>query len=238
MEQALEFYGKHAKDLESKDASKPDGGESAVTTTTEEPDKDVAGAADDSEPSLFKDSKDKKVILTDANVANPDDINVEEPEEEISTSEFVSPVEDAASENGEDSKKQAEATANVQILETPHPTEDKAVKCGESSKSADKQPQSTVKEADIKDYIRSTRGLSLETLAICLIPVHGVALTKSIDLTVLTDITLLSVGQQGYFWILLAEENIKNPLPLKKIHTDDVSWSLLSLLNQLKQIDE
>jgi len=239
MEKALEFYGKHSKELDTKDIAK--GGDNPVTSTSVAPEINVTGATDDTEPSLFKDKDDKKITKPDLDVANPDDINIEEPEEEVSTSEVLGSdnIEETVSENGEDSKRQIEILEKHEALEISQPAEKLDMKRGESSGTPETSLQnSTPKEEEVKDYIRATRGLCLETLAICLIPVHGVALTKSIDLTVLTDLTLLSVGQQGYFWILLAEENIKSPLPLKNIHTDDVSWSFLSLVNQLQQIDE
>jgi len=237
MEKALEFYGKHSKELETNDASKS--GEDSVASTSGVHEKDANGAAEDTEPSLFKDTNNTKIIKSDLEVSNPDDIIIEEPEEEVSTSDVISSdaVEDTVSEYGEDSTKQSETLESPEVLEPPQPEIIVNGKRGEPSESAVPN-QHHPREEEIKNYIRSTRGLCLETLAICLIPVHGVALTKSIDLAVLTDITLLSVGQQGYFWILVAEENIKAPLPLKKLHTDDVSWSFISLVNQLKQVDE
>jgi len=49
----------------------------------------------------------------------------------------------------------------------------------------------------IRDYLRSTRGLALQSLAIYLIPVKASVLSRAVDLRVLKRLTLLNVGSQG-----------------------------------------
>jgi len=90
----------------------------------------------------------------------------------------------------------------------------------------------------MSEYVRSTRGLALRTLAIYLIPIKASILSKAIDITVLKRVTLLNVGPQAPFWILLAKENKISPLPLQKIHTDNVTPHFLDLASQLDTLKE
>jgi hypothetical protein len=90
----------------------------------------------------------------------------------------------------------------------------------------------------MSEYVRSTRGLGLRTLAIYLIPIKASVLSKAIDISVLKRITLLNVGPQAPFWILLAKENKISPLSLQKIHTDNVTPHFLDLASQLDTLKE
>ncbi|KAF3767730.1 hypothetical protein M406DRAFT_97997 [Cryphonectria parasitica EP155] len=90
----------------------------------------------------------------------------------------------------------------------------------------------------INEYARSTRGLSLETLSIYLIPVKRSVLSRAIDLRVLQSITLLGVGNQAPIWSLFAKENQLHPLPLRKVFTDNVSLTFLTFLFQLPELHE
>jgi len=93
-------------------------------------------------------------------------------------------------------------------------------------------------EAQMSEYIRNTRGLTLQRLAIYLIPVKASVLYRAIDLTVLQEITLLNVGPQTPFWNVLEKENRVSPLPLRKIHTDNVTLPFLTLVNHLECVEE
>jgi predicted nucleic acid-binding protein len=90
----------------------------------------------------------------------------------------------------------------------------------------------------MSEYVRTTRGLTLRTLAIYLIPIKASVLARAIDLSVLQNITLLNVGPQIPFWNLLARENKLSPLPLRSIHTDNVTPPLLVLISQLDTVTE
>ena len=90
----------------------------------------------------------------------------------------------------------------------------------------------------MSDYVRNTRGLTLTSLAIYLIPIKASILSRAIDLTVLQNITLLNVGPQIPFWNLLARENKISSLPLRKIHTDNVTWPFLAFVSQLDTLTE
>ncbi|KAG8166560.1 hypothetical protein KVR01_002249 [Diaporthe batatas] len=90
----------------------------------------------------------------------------------------------------------------------------------------------------ITEYARSTRGLSLQTLGIYLIPVKASVLSKAVDLRVLRRITLLNVGNQAPIWALLAKENKQQPIALRKIFTDNVSVPFLTFASQLEELHE
>lgn len=90
----------------------------------------------------------------------------------------------------------------------------------------------------ISEYTRSTRGLSLHTLSIHLVPVKASVLSRAIDLRCLKRLTLLNVGNQASIWALLAKENKAQPLPLRHIFTDNVSVVFLTFVSQLAELDE
>ncbi|KAK0715673.1 hypothetical protein B0H67DRAFT_581269 [Lasiosphaeris hirsuta] len=98
--------------------------------------------------------------------------------------------------------------------------------------TADSQSQSII------DYIRSTRGLALQSFSVYLIPVKASVLTRALDLRVLRRITLLNVGSQAPIWLQLQKENKESPLPLRKIFTDNVSGTFLTFVNQLEELHE
>lgn len=90
----------------------------------------------------------------------------------------------------------------------------------------------------ISEYTRSTRGLSLDSLSIHLVPVKASVLSRAIDLRCLKRITLLNVGNQAPIWALLAKENKSQALPLRHIFTDNVSVVFLTLVSQLPELNE
>lgn len=94
------------------------------------------------------------------------------------------------------------------------------------------------KRQAMSEYVRTTRGLALKSLAIYLIPIKASVLSRAIDFHVLKRISLLNVGPQAAFWNLLAKENSISPLPLKKIHTDNVTMPFLNFVNQLDSLVE
>ncbi|KAK3353155.1 hypothetical protein B0T25DRAFT_454485 [Lasiosphaeria hispida] len=98
--------------------------------------------------------------------------------------------------------------------------------------NADSQSQS------MSDYLRSTRGLALQSFSVYLIPVKASVLTRALDLRVLRRITLLNVGSQAPIWLQLQKENKESPLPLRKIFTDNVSGTFLTFVNQLEELHE
>lgn len=96
----------------------------------------------------------------------------------------------------------------------------------------------SLKTSKMSDYVRSTRGLTLKSLAIYLIPIKASILSRAIDLSVLREITLLNVGHQTSFWTAIARENQMNPVSLKSIYTDNVTLQFLAFINQLERVEE
>jgi hypothetical protein len=94
------------------------------------------------------------------------------------------------------------------------------------------------RNTEMSDYIRSTRGLTLTTLAISLIPIRASILSRAVDLRVLQSITLLNVGHQTPFWNIMARENNIGALPLHKIYTDNVTLPFLAFVSQLDNVTE
>jgi len=94
------------------------------------------------------------------------------------------------------------------------------------------------KSQHISEYIRTTRGLGLQSLSIYLIPVRPSVLSRAIDFRVLTRITLLNVGNQASIWAHLQKENKESPLPLRKIFIDNVSQPFLTFVSQLEELHE
>lgn len=90
----------------------------------------------------------------------------------------------------------------------------------------------------ISEYIRSTRGLALRSFSVHLIPVKASVLKAAIDVRVLKRLTLLNVGNQAPIWTMLAKENKVQPLPLRKIFTDNVSITFLTFAAQLEELTE
>jgi hypothetical protein len=90
----------------------------------------------------------------------------------------------------------------------------------------------------ISEYLRSTRGLALQSLSIYLIPVKASVLSRAVDLCTLRRLTLLNVGAQAPIWAHLAKENKESPLGLRKIFTDNVSKPFLTFVSQLDELHE
>ncbi|KAK3390539.1 hypothetical protein B0H63DRAFT_557497 [Podospora didyma] len=94
------------------------------------------------------------------------------------------------------------------------------------------------KDQLIHDYLRTTRGIALQSLSIYLIPVKASVLSRAIDLRALKRITLLNVGPQAPIWAHLQKENKESPLPLRKIFTDNVSSVFLNFVSELEELHE
>ncbi|KAK4454389.1 putative f-box domain-protein [Podospora aff. communis PSN243] len=90
----------------------------------------------------------------------------------------------------------------------------------------------------VSEYLRTTRGIALQSLSIYLIPVRASVLSRAIDFRVLRRITLLNVGPQAPIWAHLQKENKESPLPLRKIFTDNVSQVFLTFVSQLEELHE
>ncbi|ROT40606.1 hypothetical protein SODALDRAFT_321921 [Sodiomyces alkalinus F11] len=94
------------------------------------------------------------------------------------------------------------------------------------------------REAQMGDYIRTTRGLQLRYFGVDLIPVKASVLKASVDVHMLESLTLLNVGNQAPIWSMLSRENKLSPLPLRRIFTDNVSMAFLTCVAQLKDVTD
>lgn len=90
----------------------------------------------------------------------------------------------------------------------------------------------------MNDYVRDTRGFSLESLSLHLITVKVSVLSRRINLRSLRQLTLLNVGNQAPIWTFLSKENKVAPLPLRSVYTDNVSNAFLACVSQLEELHE
>lgn len=90
----------------------------------------------------------------------------------------------------------------------------------------------------IDTYKRETRGMSIQTLKICLVPVKASVLSQAIDVTCIKELTLLNVGNQAPIWSMLTKELKKGPIALRSVFTDHVSASFLTCMAKLPQLDD
>ncbi|PNY23230.1 Uncharacterized protein TCAP_06824 [Tolypocladium capitatum] len=87
-------------------------------------------------------------------------------------------------------------------------------------------------------YTRDTRGLSLESLSIHLVPVKASVLSRGVDLSNLRQLTLLNVGNQAPIWSQLIREGKVRPLALRSVFTDHVTNVFLSCMAQLPELHD
>ncbi|KAK4191987.1 hypothetical protein QBC35DRAFT_259953 [Podospora australis] len=88
------------------------------------------------------------------------------------------------------------------------------------------------------DYQRRTRGVPLQSFAVYLMPVKASILSKAIDLRMLRSLTLLNVGIQAPIWTHLTNLNRDQPLPLRKIFTDNVTPAFLTFVYELEELEQ
>ena len=123
----------------------------------------------------------------------------------------------------------ARATSPVLVQDSSDPGKSSANKHnlgnevnGSAGKSADEE---------MRDYVRATHGLQLEEVSLYLIPLKASVLARALDLNVLKRITLLNVGPQDPFWLLLSRlQNNSAQIAFTAVHTDNVSSPFLDFL--------
>lgn len=94
-------------------------------------------------------------------------------------------------------------------------------------------------DEEMRDYIRAIHGLQLEELSLYLIPLKASILARALDLNILKRITLLSVGSQDPFWILLGKlQNRSAHISFESIHMDNVSIPFLEFLKTFEGLKE
>lgn len=94
------------------------------------------------------------------------------------------------------------------------------------------------RKKSVDEYIKTTRGLSLESLALHLVPVRASVLSRALDLTTLKSLTLLNVGNQAPIWNMLMNENKVRPLALRSLFTDNASLAFLTCVSQLEEVHD
>lgn len=106
------------------------------------------------------------------------------------------------------------------------------------AKSLEERPDESMptrppeKDSAMRKYIRAAHGLQLEEFSLYLIPLKASIVARALDMTILKRITLLEVGSQASFWVLLHRLAKTIPdLGFHMIHTDDVSYAFLNFLN-------
>ncbi|KAG6007748.1 hypothetical protein E4U21_005587 [Claviceps maximensis] len=129
-----------------------------------------------------------------------------------------------------------EASNEIRILE------DEIEALGEipmkrSRRDMDRDMDSSTRQS-IEAYKRKTRGMSIESLKICLIPVKASVLSRAIDIACIRELSLINIGNQAPIWTMLAEEQKNRPLGLRSVYTDHVSAAFLACMAQLPVLDE
>lgn len=174
--------------------------------------------------------------------ASPDDIDIEHPDT----------VEDALDDIEEQDDTAWNEVAAKDCQDTPNADSLAAEASASKPQANAKEPVKTVtgqvemlkcgdrdtREVSMDDYLRDTRGLSLEVLKVYLIPVKASVISRAINISTLKELTLLNVGNQAPIWTLLANENRAQPLALRTIFTDNVSNAFLTFVSQLKELHD
>lgn len=230
----------------------PDSG----TAEKEIPTIDADNAADG--PGLFDGPARKKEPVIEPGVSNPDDIDVEEPDvEDLVVDNSVESTSTTSPDQESSITDEAAAEPDLSFPGTPAPelsagnkeqtneslaklrADIEEVQNRMSALKTSEGPEESVKgNSEMREYVRKTRGLTLQTLGFYAMPIKASILASAIDFSVLRNITLLSVGPQTNLWIRLEKENKQKPLAIRKIHTDSVTLPFLNLVSQLEHLEE
>ncbi|KAL8872710.1 MAG: hypothetical protein Q9174_001710 [Haloplaca sp. 1 TL-2023] len=109
-----------------------------------------------------------------------------------------------------------------------------AIKTSIAKASGEESP-----EEAMQAWIREKHGYQLEELKLYWIPMRASILSRALDLATLRRITLLNVGSQDGFWMILAGFHSRQGLiALKSIHTDGVSKSFLKFVKSFSGLTE
>ncbi|KAL8971543.1 MAG: hypothetical protein Q9183_001002 [Haloplaca sp. 2 TL-2023] len=94
-------------------------------------------------------------------------------------------------------------------------------------------------EEAMQAWIREKHGYQLEELKLYWVPMRASIISRAIDLATLRRITLLNVGSQDGFWMILAGfHSRQGSIALKNIHTDGVSKSFLKFVKSFSGLTE
>ncbi len=241
--------------VEKKDGKYADGPSKETESDTTKVDEEKKDGAD--EPGLFDERPAEKPKDDKEDEPKPEDIDVEGPEV-VTDEDEVDTVIESTTQEDSTSMPRPSPKATTAATEDPSKTPINNVIGNLATDGAKEQlrlahenylengAQETANALEAQrgdkqamtQYVRLTRGLQLKTLAIYLIPIRASILSKAVDLRCLKRVTLLNVGPQAAFWKHMTKLNEEEPLPLNKIHSDNVTMEFLKLVEALPKVTE
>lgn len=207
-------------DFDSEEESEPAKGPSFISKTQVFPASEVNGQDQDDSMDIDMEHPDENTIEV-----GPDQEIIAEPEEKEPV-----PRKRARFAVGESSSE-----SSVKELDGGEPE----FSAGKPSPVSDNMINVKSPDEEMREYIRATHGLQLEELSLYLIPLRASILARALDLNLLRRITLLSVGSQDPFWLLLTKlQRHSTHISFDSIHTDHVSLAFLEFLKMFEGLQE
>lgn len=188
---------------------------------------------------IFENSEVPAANLAPQDLEDSMDIDMEHPDE--TTIEPSSDQEILAESEERDTIPRKRARFTAADYKSPVVIHDSSATTRSSNTPNGTLGSSSGKTADeeMRDYIRATHGLQLEELSLYLIPLKASILARALDLNILKRLTLLSVGSQDPFWILLGKlQNRSANISFESIHMDNVSIPFLEFLKTFEGLKE
>ncbi len=200
---------------------------------------------EESEPDLRTTSLNKPVLFPASETTgevqvDSMDIDMEHPDEDLSD---IGADQEIIAETEEVTVSPRKRT-KFEVMEPPSPVPSSLQTGvpGTSSAAQESDPSHSIEKSPdeaMQDYIRSTHGLQLEEFCLYLIPLKASIVARGLDLNALKSLTLLIVGSQDPFWLLLTRlQNRSIHVHLESIHTDDVSSAFLEFLKTFEGLKE
>lgn len=188
---------------------------------------------------LFENSEVPAANLAPQDLEDSMDIDMEHPDE--TTIEPSSDQEILAESDERDTIPRKRARFTAADYKSPVGIHDLSATTRSKTTPNNNLGSSSGKTADeeMRDYIRATHGLQLEEFSLYLIPLKASILARALDLNILKRLTLLSVGSQDPFWILLGKlQNRSANISFESIHMDNVSIPFLEFLKTFEGLKE
>ncbi|KAL8816281.1 MAG: hypothetical protein Q9223_004686 [Gallowayella weberi] len=171
----------------------------------------------------------------DPTEVNPDQETVSEEEEEEEDEE----MEGKAGVDLPSPRKRGrfEASVETENIERSSSSLSRTNVIASAADASPKKEQSP--EEAMQMWIREKHGYQFEEIKLYWIPMRAGILSRAVDLAVLRRITLLHVGSQDGFWMILAGfQSRQGTIGLTSIHTDNVSKSFLKFLKMFGGLKE
>ena len=175
--------------------------------------------------------------------ASPDDIDIEHPDTVEDALDDIdeqddTPCNEIAAKDCQSTQNSGSLVAGASASNPQSNVKEPAKEMSPGQDEVLKYTDSDSRQVSMDDYLRDTRGLSLEVLKVYLIPVKASVISRAINISTLKELTLLNVGNQAPIWTLLANENRVQPLALRSIFTDNVSNAFLTFASQLEELHD